>query len=48
MLKVRKNLKEEKEIEALKAENEMLRSQLDYIAMMTDVDIPIEDGVNNE
>lgn len=41
MLKIRKNLKEEKEIEALKSANAMLRSQLDYVAMMADVDIPI-------
>ena len=41
MLKIRKNLKEEKEIEALKSENAMLHAQLDYVAMMADVDIPI-------
>lgn len=48
MLKTRKNLKEEKEIEALRAKNAMLHSQLDYIAMMTDVDIPVEEDSGNE
>ena len=47
MLKIRKNLKEEKEIEVLKAENAMLYAQLDYVAMMSDVDIPV-DEVENE
>lgn len=47
MLKIRKNLKEEKEIEALKAENAALHAKLDYVAMMTDVDFPI-DEVENE
>lgn len=47
MLKIRKNLKEEKEIEMLKAENATLQAKLDYVAMMTDVDIPV-DEVKNE
>ncbi len=46
MLKIRQNLKEEKEIEVLKAENAMLHAQLDYVAMMTEVDIPIEEEIN--
>ena len=47
VLKIRKNLKEEKEIEALESENAMLHAKLDYVAMMTDVDIPV-DEVENE
>ena len=47
MLKIRKNLKEEKEIEVLKAENATLQANLDYVAMMTDVNIPV-DEVENE
>lgn len=47
MLKIRKNLKEEKEIEVLKAENATLQAKFDYVAMMTDVDIPV-DEVENE
>lgn len=47
MLKIKTNLKEEKEIEALKAENAALQAKLDYVAMMTDVDFPV-DEVGNE
>ena len=47
MLKIRKNLKEEKEIDMLKAENATLHAKLDYVAMMTEVDIPV-DEVENE
>ena len=47
MLKIRKNLKEKKEIEVLKAENATLQAKLDYVVMMTDVDIPA-DEVENE
>lgn len=47
MLKIRKNLKEEKEIEVLKAENATIQAKLDYVTMMIDVDIPI-DEVENE
>ena len=47
MLKIKKNIKEEKEIDALKAENATLHAKLDYVAMMTDVDIPV-DEVENE
>ena len=48
MLKIRKNLKEEKEIEMLKAENATLHAKLDYVAMVTDVDIPTEEGAKDE
>ena len=33
----------EKTNSLLKAENEKLKAQLDYVSMMTDVDIPTED-----
>ena len=33
---------------ALKEENERLAANLDYIAMMTDVDIPVEDEPEEE
>lgn len=46
MLKIRKNLKEEKQIEDIQAENSMLKAQLDYVAMMADVDIPIVEDEN--
>ena len=39
--------KEKKELETLQIENNRYKSQLDYVAMMTDVDIP-EEGDNDE
>lgn len=48
MLKIRKGLKEGKEIEALKAENASLKAQLDYVSMMTEVEIPIDGSEVNE
>lgn len=47
-MKIRNNIRIEKEMEALKAENYLLKAQLDYIAMMAEIDIPEEDEVNKD
>lgn len=47
MLKLRKvsreEIEQEKRVKLLEAENYELRAKLDYVAMMTDVDIPTEE-----
>lgn len=48
MVKIKEGLRRQKEIEALAAQNATLQAKLDYIAMMTDVDIPEEEGTKNE
>lgn len=42
------NPAEQAELENAKAQAEMNKANIDYIAMMTDVEIPTEEDVNNE
>ena len=43
-----KDLAAQREIERLSAENERQRGILDYVAMMADVEIPVEEDEQHE
>lgn len=48
IIKLKGSLREKKELENLKAENEKTKSQIDYIAMMTDVEFPESEEIEDE